>query len=262
MKSSLGETRFFLLTGPPFALLFPRNRKIQRNLMLEMLAKFLIGAWRVIRAILRALWEGICWLIIPVVFGYLCYSSITKTFEISVLQICLAAIALSPWMLRLLARYLSEFNIGPKGVSGKTREAVKNRDEIDAAAPITLANEKQAAMVESEFAKLLPQTKKVLGTLWKYQVEHFGPDDIRRWGFAVGTGAPDYPEFSLGVAQLLEKRLVSVDGRGFVFLTETGVDFCKQNNREIANYPFNYRISTNGRRSYTLLAEGGAFEMS
>ena len=143
--------------------------------------------------IAHALWEIVCWLIVPAVFGYLCYASITKKSEISVLQIALAAIALSPWMLRLLSRYLSEFNIGLKGVSGKTKEAVKNKDEIDDKAAIDLANERAPEIVETEFGKLLPQAKKVLRTLWKYQVEHFGPDDIRRWGFVVGTGAPDYP---------------------------------------------------------------------
>jgi hypothetical protein len=213
--------------------------------MLENLRKFFVFLWRIIRCIACALWEVICWLIIPIAFGYLCYVSITKKFEISVLQICLAAIALSPWMLRLLASYLSEFNIGLKGVSGKTKTAVRNKDEIEPAAPIHLANQQPAAVVESEFAELLPQAKKVLRTLWKYQVECFGPDDVRRWGFAVGTGAPDYHEFSLGITQLLMQHLVSLDARGFVFLTEAGVDFCKQHNQEISTYPFYYSHFSN-----------------
>src|SRR5438477_1233639 len=108
--------------------------------MLKSLRNFFIHAWRIIGGISRAIWEIICWLIIPFAFGYLCYASLTKKFEISVLQICLAAIALSPWMLRLLAFYLTEFNIGLKGVSGKTRSAVKNKDEIEPTAPIQLAN--------------------------------------------------------------------------------------------------------------------------
>src|SRR5207253_4108965 len=186
-----------------------------------------------------------CWFIIPVVFGYLCYASATKKLEVSVLQICLAAIALSPWILRLLSFYLSEFDIGLKGVSGKTRKAVRNKDEIDDTKPILLANAQAAPPVESEFAQLLPQAKKVLRTLWKYQVEQFGPDDIRRWGFAVGTGAPDHPEFSLGITQLLLQHLVALDGRGFVFLTEAGIDFCKQHNKEINAYPFFYSLFNN-----------------
>lgn len=209
------------------------------------LRQFVSHTWRVIRHIARALWEVICWLIVPAVFGYLCYASITKKFEISVLQIALAAIALSPWMLRLLSLYLSEFNIGLKGVSGKTKEAVKNKDEIDDKTPIYLANEKAPEVAETAFGEFLPQAKKVLRTLWKYQVEQFGPDDIRRWGFAVGTGAPDYPEFMLGITQPLMHHLVSLDARGFVFLTDAGVDFCKRHNKEIATYPFYYSHFSN-----------------
>src|SRR5438067_1757864 len=95
--------------------------------MLTALSKFFIQSWHFVRSLSRALWEVVCWFIVPVVFGYLCYASITKRFEISVLQICLAAIALSPWVLRLLARYLSEFDIGLKGVSGKTCQRKRKR---------------------------------------------------------------------------------------------------------------------------------------
>src|SRR5437763_884328 len=117
--------------------------------MLDNLRNLVMFVWRLIRGLACALWEVICWLIIPVTFGYLCYASLTKKFEISVMEICLAAIALSPWMLRLLARYLSEFNIGLKGVSGKTKSAVKNKDEIEPVAPIQLANAEPLAVPES-----------------------------------------------------------------------------------------------------------------
>src|SRR2546430_11776817 len=125
------------------------------------LRAFLSTTQRIVRHIGRGIWEVICWLIVPAVFGYLCYASITKKFEISVLQVSLAAIALSPWMLRLLSLYLSEFDIGLKGVSGKTKEAVKNKDEIDDKAPIHLANEKVPQVAETALGEFLPQAKKV-----------------------------------------------------------------------------------------------------
>lgn len=203
------------------------------------LLTFLRHAWRVILIIARAIWEIFCWLIVPIVFGYFCFLSITKKFDVSKLQIFLAAIALSPWMLKLLARYMSEFNIGLKGVSGKTREGVRNKDELEGRKLIEFVNEK-APKTESEFGKLLPQTKKVLRTLWKYQVEQFGPDDIRRWGFAVSAAAPDYNDFGLGVLELLRQQLAATDSRGLVFLTNAGVDFCKKHNAEIVSYPDNY----------------------
>jgi hypothetical protein len=136
-------------------------------------------------------------------------------------------------MLRLVTRYLSEFDIGPKGVSGKTRETVRNKDEIESKEP------------ENRFSAFLPQTKKVLRTLWRYQVEHFGPDDIRRWGFTVGVGTGDYNDFSLGALELARLRLVIVDLKGFVFLTDSGVQYCKEHNEEIAKYPYYYSHFSN-----------------
>lgn len=196
--------------------------------------------WGIADRILTIAWELFCWSIIPLVFGYLCYISISNQFEISWLHICLAGIAVSPWILRILARYFSEFNIGPKGFSGKIRETVKNKDEIE---PIVfMANEQKQ---ESEFSKLGPEAKKVLRTLWKYQVECFGPDDIRRWGFAVGHAAPDYAEFRVGMFQLDDKGFTAMDKRGFIFLTNNGVSFCKANNQEIANHPFFYSNFSN-----------------
>lgn len=201
--------------------------------MREKLAKFLILVKSIIPKIARVLWEVVCWLIVPVVFGYLCYASLTKKLDITILQICLAVIALSPWMLRLVTRYLSEFDIGPKGVSGKTRETARNKGEIESKEP------------ENRFSAFLPQTKKVLRTLWKHQVEHFGPDDIRRWGFTVGVGTPDYNDFSLGVLELARLRLVVVDLKAFVFLTDSGVQYCKEHNEEIAKYPYYYSHFSN-----------------
>lgn len=209
------------------------------------LLSFLDRFWRLLCRIARALWEVVCWLIVPVVFGYLCYASITKKFEITVFQSVLAGIALTPWLLRLFAQYLSEFDISIKGVSAKTRETVRNRDEIDDSKIECLANEKLPEVPKSPLDEYMPEAKKVLRTLWKYQVEHFGPDDIRRWGFSVGEGAQDYSEFLLGITQPLMEKLISVDSRGFVFLTNHGVAFCKEHNREIVAYPFYYSRFSN-----------------
>lgn len=211
----------------------------------ETLFRVLRGIWRVICKIGRTLWEGICWLIVPTVFGYLCYASITKKFEISVLHISLAAIALSPWIIRLVSHYLSEFNFGLTGVSGKIKEAVRNKGEIDGNEPTYTANERISDTIKSPLWDFLPQAKMVLRTLWKFQVEHFGPDDIRRWGFGVSPKAPDYHEFALGITQPLMQHLAYLDSRGFVFLTNSGVEFCKQNNKEITAYPFYYSNFSN-----------------
>lgn len=209
---------------------------------LQKAASVLRKAWDISRRISAALWEAFCWIIIPLIFGYLCYASIKREFELSWLQICVAGIAVSPWILKLLARYFSEFNIGPKGLSAKTKQAVINKDEIKPPI-IWMAN--AVPPPQSEFAKLPPQQKKVLRTLWKYQVEHFGPEDIRRWGFAVGAAAPDYAEFRDGMFQLDDKKLIAMDKRGFVFLTNEGIEFCTKNNQEISCYPFFYSDFSN-----------------
>lgn len=208
----------------------------------ERFLAYLFRGWRAIRRIALVMWEVICWIIIPIVFGYLCYGSITKKIDLSILQICLAAVALSPWFLRLFARYLSEFDISLKGVSAKLKEGVRNKDEIDK--PIYFANEKQSLAAESEFTKFLPYSKKVLRTLWKYQVELFGPDDIRRWGFKADTQSQDYMAFSIGVGELLKRNFVAVDAHGLVFLTTEGIEFCTKENKEIVRYPELYSYFT------------------
>lgn len=201
--------------------------------------------WRLAQDWAVGLWEAFCWIIAPCVFGYLAYLSINKKEEVSLMGVVLASLALLPWLLKLLSRYLSEFNVGPSGVSGKTREGVINKDEIEKKPTlVTAINTKPDAPTtpprEDKFELLLPQTKKVLRTLWKFQVEHFGPDDARRWGFGVGTGAPDYQDFSLGLLELLKSKFVAVDARGLVFLSNEGVQFCKEYSPEISAYPIFY----------------------
>lgn len=189
--------------------------------------------------------EWFCWLIIAVPFAGLEYLSLAKGMVISTTQIVLAILAVSPWILRLLARYFSEFKVGPTGLSGKTREGVINRDEIDTggtgtARALPPRAAETAPPADSAFDSLIPQAKKVLRTLWKFQVEHFGADDVRRWGFAVGTSAPDYYQFSLGVLILAGKHLVNTDSRGFIFLTDEGISFCKTHSAAISAYPEYY----------------------
>ncbi len=173
--------------------------------------------------------------------------------------------------------YLSEFEIGLTKVTGKTKQAVKNKDEIDAAVPPVappapppagppevppeappvgpqaappagphiLANEAVTPGAPSTLDEFLPAAKKVLRTLWKFQVEQFGPDDIGHGVSPLGRAAPDYQEFNLGITQLLMRGLVFLGYEVFVFLTEAGIDFCKQYNKQIVSYPFYYSNFSN-----------------
>lgn len=206
--------------------------------------EFFGTVWRLVQKLALRLWEAICWLIAPCVFSYLAFLSIHRKEQITVMQVALASLALLPWLLRLLSRYLSEFNIGPAGVSGKTREGVVNRDEIEKKVLVTAINTQRLIPAtlpkDDKFDPLLPQTKKILRTLWKFQVEQFGVDDIRRWGFGVGTGAPDYLSFCLGLQELLKDNFVAIDSRGLVFLSNEGLQFCKDHSSEISLYPHFY----------------------
>lgn len=203
------------------------------------MAKSPTFSWATPKVVGQYAWEGFSWLIIPVTFGYLAYLSIYKSTQIGIIQISLATLALLPWLLKLITRYLSEFSVGPKGVSGKIRQSVTNKYEIDK------ASQDVTPTSDNRFQSLLLQTKKVLHTLWKFQVDTFGDDDSKRWGFTVGPGTPDYLEFSLGVSELLKEGIATVDARGFVFLTNTGLEFCKQYNPEISASPFFYEKFSN-----------------
>jgi hypothetical protein len=194
-------------------------------------------------AIRRWFIEGSPWIVVPVAYGYLAWRSVFLHQAITVMEFCVVSAALSPWLLSLATRYLSEFNIGPKGVSGKTREMVRDSAEIDRSQPQDLANIRPPAA--SEFGKLIVEAKKVLRTLWKFQTEHFGANYDKRWGFGVGPGAPDYSSFLLGVSDLVKRHFVYVDSRGFVFLTNLGIEFCQEHTEEINNYPDYYSRFTN-----------------
>jgi len=188
-----------------------------------------------LKVVTQYVWEVFSWMIMPATFGYLAYLSIYRdNAQIGIIQISLAALALFPWLLKLIARYFSEFSVGPKGVSGKVRQGTTDKSNIDP------SSQALAPTNGDKFQILLLQAKRVLHTLWKFQVETFKDDDSKRWGFSVGPGAPDYLEFNLGVSELVKEGLAAVDHRGFVFLTNTGLDFCKQYKSEISTSPFFY----------------------
>jgi len=90
------------------------------------------------------------------------------------------------------------------------------------------------------FSVLIPQAKIVIRTLWKYQVESFGPDTSKRWGFTVKTEMPGWMQFTLGVLELLRIGLVIIDDKGLVFLADHGIQFCEQHNTEIQGFPYFY----------------------
>ena len=219
--------------------------------------------WKWIKAIvhwitilIQWLWEVFCWCVIPAGFGYLAYLSIYKQTQITFMQVILVGLTLSPWILRMMARHLSEFSIGPKGVSGKMKEgsiSVEPKKETIGRQTIEFANEKQVvalandrpetivkSQTKTKFQALLPESKKVLRTLWNYQCAHFPGNDNERWGFSMATNSPAFMPFSLALLELLKLEWVFIGNNGMVFLSNAGLEFCRTNSDEVSAYPSFY----------------------
>lgn len=88
------------------------------------------------------------------------------------------------------------------------------------------------------FDRLAPEARKVLKTLWKFQLELF-PDYKNRFGFKVDPASEEFRFFNKGRNELTQYGLVATDYRLFCGLTEGGIKFCKENTAQIekeANY--------------------------
>ncbi|MGB7746582.1 MAG: hypothetical protein WBN75_04765 [Verrucomicrobiia bacterium] len=182
--------------------------------------------------------------------------SIYEQTQINFTQIILVGLTLSPWILRMMARHLSEFSIGPKGVSGKMKEGVitvKTKDEatdkktvsfVNEQAPVALANDRAGTKIEAQeksaFQSLQPESKKILRTLWNYQCANFPGNDNERWGFSMVTNSPAFMPFSLALLELLKLGWVFIGNNGMVFLSNDGLDFCRNNSDEVSAYPSFY----------------------
>ena len=106
--------------------------------------------------------------------------------------------------------------------------AIESQAAANAAAP------ELAPAAPPAFAAFLPQTRKVLKTLWMFQQKQFPNDTTKRWGFGVSLGSPDYMAYSNGLLELLKHSLAAVDARGFCFLSDAGIAYCQQHNADIA----------------------------
>ena len=87
----------------------------------------------------------------------------------------------------------------------------------------------------SELKQHSKWARKVITTLWKFQIENFKEDTVKRWAFGVHPAAPDYQEFNQGVHELRYEGLVLLDPRGMVALSDKGLGFCQANKSELEN---------------------------
>jgi cell division septation protein DedD len=228
--------------------------------------------WHYVCLSSAAIWRAFSFLVIPAVFSLLLLNSLAQTPkpQISILHIVLAALALSPWIVRLLATHFSEFEFGLQGAKGKF--ATRPATELPVAAPREPARPTPAAQTaaapapaqaprtatatetpaqpaappaaqprpERPFQSLTLQAKAILKTLWHFQRQHFGADRSQRWGFTQRDRTPQYINFSIGLLDLIQMGLVVIDGNGFVFLSDLGFQYCEQQHPEIEAYPYHY----------------------
>lgn len=148
----------------------------------------------------------------------------------------LAVIALAgtPVIIPVLARYIAAIKKTEKGWEFLFREDILGlpSEQIERVIEIQ-AKQIEQPRAEKPLDKYSQHAKRILATLWKYQKEQFGEDDLRRWGFGVGRLAPDFVTFSTGRDELAFDRLIYPDPRGMVYLTNEGVEFCKKNRKEV-----------------------------
>ena len=83
---------------------------------------------------------------------------------------------------------------------------------------------------------LSPQAKKVLATLWRYQHQVFGDDNTKRWTFAVGPLAHDFPQYLAGLSEAVNQGWAVVSPENYqCMLTNEGLNYTNSSD-EIRNF--------------------------
>ena len=91
-----------------------------------------------------------------------------------------------------------------------------------------------------EFSNLYEYEKRVLATLFHFQIQEFGNHYIgNSFGFFVPEYENDYPKFIAAVKALFLKRMVLIWGlpRPLVGLNEQGFEFCNSNKDRLKDLP-------------------------
>lgn len=167
-----------------------------------------------------------CHIAVPFVF-LLAFYYFQKFQETLTWQyIVLLGIAFLPILLPLLAFYVEE--IGKDGFKLKRwNEGPVPESFSYASQPVPSPSPIQPTQRTLETYSR--PARKVLRTLWTFQRQHFNNDFSRRWAFGIHPQAQDYLEYHTGITELHVAGLVENDRRGMVFLTDAGIDFCRNN---------------------------------
>ena len=137
----------------------------------------------------------------------------------------LLVVALLPW----LRPILKSIEL-PGGLKFELQDYEQSTTEHPPAPPQEqLAARQSQPHVVDDTARM-----KVLATLWQYQRQFFKNDYTKRWTFAVGPAAPDYPFYLRGVAALVSEGLGTVSPENnHVLLTNEGINYCEQHPNDL-----------------------------
>jgi hypothetical protein len=181
--------------------------------------------------------------VLPVVFGLLLFLKLYRAIPIVPLDLAIAALGVSPFLIRLVRKNLKEFEIGKDGMKGKTRDFETGGYSPEVPKTMVLSNAEpitENPKASSEFDKLEPLAKKLLTTLWLNQKKSYGENASIRWGFKLRLF--DEGDFNIAAAPLVEKGYVEfTPERGLAYLQNAGMEFCRKNSKEIESYPEMWR---------------------
>ena len=138
-----------------------------------------------------------------------------------------------PFLLPLLALYIK--GIGKEGVIFNDVVSKSVSAETVRGIELTFADKRPTRQALPQISDLGVRARKVLRTLWYFQRQQFGEAQDKRWGFGIHPSAPDYVEFRAGATELLTSGLIAEDRRGLVFLSDSGMEFCKQHENELGD---------------------------
>mgnify|MGYP006449647741 FL=1 len=169
--------------------------------------------------------------IVPGVFGYLAYLELFSVVTVRWETIVIFCLLSSPFLMLLASRYIKKVKWGDKELeiqsTSSTKQYVDELEmEIETPAP---AVTKPSTLNLLSYNAVSKPGKKILRTLWHYQKQHFGADSDKRWGFTIRGEGPEAKDFDFGVFTLLQQDAIIQDEQGMVFLTESGIEFCKNN---------------------------------
>lgn len=170
-------------------------------------------------------------LIVPGIFGYLAYLELFSVVTVRWKTIVIFCLLSSPFLLLLASRYIKKVKWGDKELEIQSTSSTKHYvDELGMKInPPALAVTKPTTLNLLSYSAVSATGKKILRTLWHYQKQKFGADSDKRWGFTIRGQGPEAKDFEFGVFTLLQQNAIIQDQQGMVFLTESGIEFCKQN---------------------------------